>query len=187
MLSSATKTKEHRPVPFKQPMTSNPGDWLFGVTIDEYAASVVPLQKENHTQHFGLLYFKIHALKHHRSACHSLLPSQSPPLLYIMKIDILAVLPIFLTLALAQETKQTYIIGLRQSALLGSLSNTIQELLKLVLGVVAPSAAQQWQAGDLIGFIAILDPGQAQILQASPLVSIKDDPIATSGIVKKDY
>lgn len=85
-----------------------------------------------------------------------------------MKFDIFAVLSILATAVFAQGAKQTYIIGLQKETIL---STAITALLKLVSDVSPPGAAQQWSAGDLIGFTALLSPGQAKILQASPYVS----------------
>lgn len=84
-----------------------------------------------------------------------------------MKFNIFAVFSTLVTAAVAQGAKQTYIIGLQKGTVL---SIAIEALLKLVSGVAAPGPAQQWSAGDMIGFTAILSPGQAKVLQDSPSV-----------------
>lgn len=113
----------------------------------------------HHTAQIFLLFFKyIHLL-----------------LSYIMKFDIFAILSVIVTLVMAQGAKQTYIIGLQKGAVVDSLSQTIEALLKLVLGVAAPGPAQQWMAGDFSGFTADLAPGEVKVLQASALVSYSYD------------
>lgn len=89
-----------------------------------------------------------------------------------MKVNILVIYSILTTVVLAQSAKQTYIIGLPKGAILSTAIDAILKLVSTVTDpVAAPSASQQWSAGNLIGFTAVLSPDQVKLLQGSPLVS----------------
>jgi hypothetical protein len=88
-------------------------------------------------------------------------------LVFNMKFNAFALFSVFVPAALAASALQTYIVVLQP----GAVSTKIDAILKLVPGVAAPGAAQQWSANGFTGFTALLAPGQVKVLQASADVS----------------
>ncbi|KAE9977295.1 hypothetical protein EG328_002124 [Venturia inaequalis] len=87
-----------------------------------------------------------------------------------MKLNIFAALSLLITAVFAQGAKQAYIVGLQKGTILSTAIDAILKLISTVTDpIAAPSAAQQWSAGDLVGFTTSMTPGQARILQASLL------------------
>jgi hypothetical protein len=84
-----------------------------------------------------------------------------------MKFNVVAIFSVFASAVLAATNQPSYIVVLQADALL----TTVEAILKLVPGVVAPGPTQKWSAKGFTGFTAQLTPEQVKILQASPNVS----------------